>query len=161
MARPLVGKELYQLTGEFILARNLTNATRVARPSLLAHTSEDISSSAFKANYINVTIYINVTTVAKSIVRIYPSNIIRGFILERTFTNAICVGKPLFVAQASGPMRSAMQEPNHINAIYAATSLVEIPILSVIREFIPERNLTNVIFVRKPLFLVQASENMR
>ena len=53
-------------------------------------------------------------------------------------------------------IKSSILERNHINVRFVTRSSVGIHILQVIGEFIPGKNLTNVMSVGKPLVIVQA-----
>ena len=57
------------------------------------------------------------------------------------------VARPLLTAHTSGDIRKFIQERNYLNAIYVTKSSAEIQTLLVIRGFILERNLTNVMSV--------------
>ena len=59
------------------------------------------------------------------------------------------VSRPLLTANTSGDIRKFIQERN-LNVIYMTKSLAEIQSLLVIRGFILERNLTNVMSVARP-----------
>ena len=59
------------------------------------------------------------------------------------------VSRPLLTANTSGDIRKFIQERN-LNVIYMTKSLAEIQSLLIIRRFILERNLTNVMSVARP-----------
>ena len=59
------------------------------------------------------------------------------------------VSRPLLTANTSGDIRKFIQERN-LNVIYMTQSLAEIQSLLIIRRFILERNLTNVMSVARP-----------
>ena len=70
------------------------------------------------------------------------------------------VSRPLLTANTSGDIRKFIQERN-LNVIYMTKSLAEIQSLLIIRRFILERNLTNVMSVARPLLRAHTSGNIR
>ena len=60
------------------------------------------------------------------------------------------VARPLLPAHASGDIRKVIQERNYLNVIYVTKSSAGMNTLLVIRGFILERNLTNVMSVARP-----------
>ena len=60
------------------------------------------------------------------------------------------VARPLLTAQTSGDIRKFIQDRNYLNVIYVTKSSAKGNSLLVIRAFILERNLTNVMSVASP-----------
>ena len=60
------------------------------------------------------------------------------------------VARPFLTAQTSGDIRKFIQDRNYLNVIYVTKSSAEGNSLLVIRTFILERNLTNVMSVASP-----------
>ncbi|ELK17578.1 Zinc finger protein 826 [Pteropus alecto] len=74
---------------EFILERNLTDVTSMAKPSQGVQTLLNIRKYILERNRINV------TYVTKHLVRIQALQFIKEFILGRSLTNVVNVVKPL------------------------------------------------------------------
>ena len=60
------------------------------------------------------------------------------------------VARPLLTAHTSGDLSTFIQERNYLNGIYVTKSSAEIQGLLDIRQFILEKNLTNVMSVAWP-----------
>ena len=60
------------------------------------------------------------------------------------------VARPLLTAHTSGDLSTFIQERNYLNVIYVTKSSAEIQGLLDIRQFILEKNLTNVMSVAWP-----------
>ena len=60
------------------------------------------------------------------------------------------VARPLLTAHISGNIRKFIQDRNYLNVIYVTKSSAEKHTLLVIKAFILERNLTNVMSVARP-----------